>query len=205
MLMDEKKYFIYGKEELEFLKEKDQKLGELIEQTGFIKREIIPDLYEALINSILGQQISSKALETVWGRFRDKFPVITPDYIVKCEPEEIKDCGTSLRKAQYILEITKRITEGELDLSGLKEMSDEAVIKELIKLPGIGAWTAQMLMIFSMQRKNILSQGDLGIQKGICMLYHHRKLTPALYEKYKKRFSPYATIASFYLWELAGR
>lgn len=200
--MQDKQYFEYGDEELNYLKEKDALLAELIEQKGFIKREVIPNLYEALINSILGQQISSKALETVWNRFLDRFSPLTPEHIAEFTQEELQTCGISFRKAGYICEATRRIVSGELDLESLPAKTDEEVIAELVKLPGIGEWTAQMLLIFSMERKNVLSIGDLGIQRGICNLYHHRKLTPKLYEKYKKRFSPYATIASFYLWEI---
>lgn len=101
-------------------------------------------------------------------------------------------------------EITDRILDGSLNLSAFARMSDEQVTDVLIKLPGIGVWTAEMLLIFSMQRPNVLSYGDLAIQRGMRMVYHHKNITPALFTKYKKRYTPYATVAGFYLWAAAG-
>jgi DNA-3-methyladenine glycosylase II len=83
-------------------------------------------------------------------------------------------------------------------------MSDDELCARLIQLKGIGIWTAEMLMIFSLQRPNILSWNDLAILRGLCRLYHHRKITPKLFAKYKKRYSPYASVASLYLWAIAA-
>lgn len=93
---------------------------------------------------------------------------------------------------------------GELDLAALTEKSDEEVCKTLSSLKGIGIWTAEMLMIFSMQRPNIMSYGDLALHRGLRMLYHHRSIDEKKFKMYHKRFTPYATIASLYLWEIAG-
>ena len=109
-----------------------------------------------------------------------------------------------MRKALHIKEITANIVAGNLDLPHLHTLEDAAVCASLSQIKGLGVWTAEMLMIFSMQRKNILSWGDLAIQRGLRMLYRHRKITPVLFVKYKKRYSPYATVAGIYLWALAG-
>lgn len=200
----EEDYFKYGEKEIQYLKEKDPVLGKAIDEIGLIKRSVIPDLYMALLNAIVGQQISSKAQKTVWERMQKQFAPLTPENIGKIPVEELQTCGISMRKATYIKDLTDTILRGELDLEMLPDMSDEEVCKELVKLKGIGVWTAEMLMTFSMQRMNIMSWDDLAIQRGLRMLYRHRKITRELFAKYKRRYSPYATVASLYLWAIAG-
>ena len=197
-------YFKYGKKEIEFLKSRDPVLGEAIGRIGRIKREITPDLFTALINSIVGQQISSKAQATVWKRIEEKFNPITPEIIHSASPEELQSCGISMRKAEYIKNIAAVVLEGSLNLAELNDLSDDEVCKKLDDLKGIGVWTAEMLMIFSMQRKDILSYDDLAIQRGLRILYRHKAITPKLFEKYRKRYSPYASIASLYLWHISS-
>ena len=97
----------------------------------------------------------------------------------------------------------QKLTEAAV-LKLLKTLSDEDVCKCLCKIKGIGIWTAEMLMIFSMQRPDILSYNDLAIIRGLKTLYRHKEITPAQFNKYKKRYSPYASVASLYLWEIAG-
>lgn len=196
--------FIYGEKEIEFLKKSDPVLAKIIEEVGPIKRTIIPDLFTALVNSIVGQQISSKAMETVWGRFEERFPQITPETINNATLEEIQQCGMSIRKATYIKEAAAKIVSGELDIDELYTLSDEEVIEKLSALHGVGIWTAEMIMIFCMQRPNIMSWGDLAIQRGLRMLYRYRKIDKKLFQKYKRRFTPYASVASLYLWAVAG-
>lgn len=195
--------FIYGEKEIEFLKKADPVLAKIIEEVGPIKRTIIPDLFTALVNSIVGQQISSKAMDTVWGRFEERFPQITPETINNATLEEIQQCGMSIRKATYIKEAAAKIVSGELDIDELYTLSDEEVIEKLSALHGVGIWTAEMIMIFCMQRPNIMSWGDLAIQRGLRMLYRYRKIDKKLFQKYKRRFTPYASVASLYLWAVA--
>lgn len=121
--------FIYGEKEIEFLKKSDPVLAKIIEEVGPIKRTIIPDLFTALVNSIVGQQISSKAMDTVWGRFEERFPQITPETINNATLEEIQQCGMSIRKATYIKEAAAKIVSGELDIDELYTLSDEEVIE----------------------------------------------------------------------------
>jgi len=118
--------------------------------------------------------------------------------------EAIRDCGASGRKAQYILEAARQFAEGRLDPAALASLPDEAVCAQLQTLPGVGRWTAEMLLLFSLQRPDVLSFGDFGIRRGLRMLYRHRELTPALFQRYRRRFSPYGSTASLYLWAVAG-
>lgn len=202
--MRECQYFSYGDTEVEYLKARDPKLAEVIDQVGHVNRQVIPDLFQALVNSIVGQQISTKAQETIWRRIEERFDPITPGRMAAVPAEELQSCGISLRKAGYIRGIADRMMDGTLDLELLQTLPDDQVCKALDALPGIGVWTAEMLMIFSMQRPDILSFGDLGIQRGLRMVYHHRNITPELFQKYRRRYSPYGTTASLYLWAVAG-
>ena len=190
-------------EELEILKKKDKKMARAIERIGTIQREINPDLFESLVNTIVGQQISMKAQDTIWKRFLDHFTVITPEIIYRASLEEIQRLGISMRKATYIHSAAEKVHTGELNIESLWEMSDEDVIRTLVSLDGIGIWTAEMLMIFSMGRKDILSFGDLAIRRGMMNLYGHKEITKERFEHYRKRYSPHGTLASMYLWELS--
>ena len=197
-------YFKYGEKEISYLKAKDKKLAEVIEKVGLIKRAVEPDLFYAVVHSIAGQQISNKALETVWQRLQNACRQITPEAIVKADIQALRSCGLSARKVEYIKDFATQIINGALDLEALQKLPDKEVIEVLSGLKGIGVWTAEMILLFCLQRQDVLSYGDLGIQRGLRMVYHHRKITKVLFEKYRKRYSPYGSVASFYLWAVAG-
>ncbi len=201
--MGETQYFKYGEKEIAYLKAKDSALGKAIDEIGHVYHEVIPDLFMALVNSIIGQQISIKAQETVWLRFQTLFEPVLPAHIASIPAEELQRCGISMRKAVYIKEIADGVVDGSLDLEQLQTMSDSDVCKRLSQIRGIGVWTAEMLMIFSMRRPDVISWGDMAILRGLRMLYRHREITPELFAKYKRRYSPYATVASLYLWKIS--
>ncbi|MBD0402263.1 DNA-3-methyladenine glycosylase [Flammeovirga sp. EKP202] len=198
------KYFQYSEIEIEFLKKKDKKLKAAIERIGMIQRSVNPDLFSSIIKIIIGQQISTRAQETIWERLKDKIGDVTAENIEKLSDESLQSIGISFRKASYIKNFTSKVITNEFDIECLQQQSDESVIEALSSLKGIGEWTAEMLMIFSMQRKDILSYGDLAIIRGIRMLYRHREVSKERFLKYKKRFSPYGSVASLYLWAIAG-
>lgn len=194
--------FRYGQKEVDYLKKKDKKLGKAIDEIGMIQRAVIPDLFTALIRNIIGQQISSKAATTVWNRMQEYFNEITPEIIMKSTVEEIQQCGVSMRKADYIKGVGETVARGELNLSELYDLPDSEVIKRLSSLKGIGVWTAEMLLIFSMQRPDVVSWGDLAIRRGMMTLYNLNALSKEQFEKYRKRYSPYGSVASLYLWAI---
>ena len=196
--------FEYEQNSLEYLKKKDKKLGAAIERIGRVERQVIPDLFTALINSIVGQQISKQAAVTVWNRVQDHFGEITPARVAAPRPEEIQQLGMSLRKATYIKGVAEAAFEGSLDLDKLNSLPDEEVIKRLSSLHGVGVWTAEMMLIFSLQRPNVVSWGDYAIRKGMMNLYGLADLNKGQFDKYRKRYSPYGSVASLYLWEVAG-
>ena len=198
-------FFPYGEEELAYLSSRDVRLKKLIEQVGWIPRQVDDNLFVSLIFSIASQQISGKAAQTICGRLTERFDGPTPQRLAEAPIEDIQAVGMSMRKAHYIQTIAKKVVDHELDLQVLLTMEDEEVIRVLDELPGLGRWTAEMLLIFALKRPNVFSKNDFGIQKGLMKLYHHKSLTPARLERYQKRYAPYASIASFYLWELASR
>lgn len=197
-------FFQYGETEIAYLKQADKQLAEVIDRIGKVERRVIPDLFAALVHSIVGQQISTKAHETIWGRIENALGKVTPEAIDRLSMEELQGFGITFKKAAYIRNATRKVMDGTFDIQALYTMDDNEVCTRLSELDGIGVWSAEMLMLFSMQRPNILSFGDLAIQRGLRMVYHHRKITRELFEKYRRRFSPYNSVASLYLWAVAG-
>ena len=198
-------YFEYGEEEIEYLKRKDKKLGEAIKRIGPIQRELDSDMFAAIVHQIAGQQISNAALETVWGRLSDKLSGrLTASGVLGLTQQELQSCGISFRKAEYIREFSQKIQSGALVLEDFRTMSDEEVTVQLTACRGIGVWTAQMFLIFCLKRPNVVSWGDFGIRRGMRMLYRHRELDRTKFDRYAKRYAPYGTVASLYLWAIAG-
>ncbi|HHV65462.1 MAG TPA: DNA-3-methyladenine glycosylase 2 family protein [Peptococcaceae bacterium] len=196
--------FKYGQKEITYLKKMDKKLGQAIDRIGMIEREVIPDLFTALIHSIVSQQISAKAAVTVWNRLQERFGVISPETLTSASLTEIQQCGLSLRKASYIIGICNAVIQGELNLAEMSQLQDEEIIKRLSALKGVGKWTAEMLLIFSLERPDVVSWSDLGIRRGMMKLYGLKSLSPEQFSRYRKRYSPYGSVASLYLWAIAA-
>ena len=196
--------FQYGSAEMNYLKTVDSQMGAVIDRLGKLEREVMPDVFEALVNSIAAQQISSKALETVWWHIRTKFRPLTPENVLAQPEALLHKCGLSKRKGGYIRGAAEQIVSGALDLDGLRTLPDGEVVKRLTKLPGVGPWTAEMLLIFSLQRPDVLSYDDFGIRRGLRMLYGLPALTRADFQIYRERFTPCGTVAGLYLWAVAG-
>ena len=197
-------YFEYGEQEIKYLKRKDKKLGEIIDKIGFITRETEPDLFSSVIHHIVGQQISTKAQQSIWKKMNNKLGIITPDTITNLEREELQKFGITFKKADYILDFAQKVKCNAFDLEAIKLMSNEKAIIELSGLKGIGIWTAEMILLFCLQRVDIFSYGDLAILRGIRMVYHHKSIDKKRFEKYRKRFSPYGSIASLYFRAVAN-
>ncbi|MDR3166708.1 MAG: DNA-3-methyladenine glycosylase 2 family protein [Treponema sp.] len=197
-------FFQYGKRETDYLKSRDKTLGNAIDKIGHIKRAIDTDFFSSVVHHIIGQQISAAAQRTIWERMNNELGTITEDIICNLRVEKIQNFGMTFRKAEYIKDFSLKVKCGELHIDGLKNKSDNEVIKELSKLKGIGQWTAEMIMIFCLQRSDILSYNDLAIHRGLRMLYHHRDINKKMFEKYRRRYSPYGTVASLYLWSISA-
>ncbi len=197
-------YFQYGDIETEYLKRKDKKLAQVIDRIGHIDRPVDTDLFSSVIHHIIGQQISTKAQETLWKRMKEGLGVITAQSLLEAGRDKIQSFGTTYKKADYILDFSEKVQKGEFDIAALEHMSDKEAIEALSGLKGIGVWTAEMILLFCLQRPDILSCGDLAILRGMRMVYHHRELDRKKFEKYRRRLSPYCSVASLYFWAVAG-
>lgn len=194
----------YGEKETEYLKSRDKRLGEAIDRIGHVNRAVDADLFAAVVHQIMAQQISTAAQETLWKRLTGRVGIVNADSILSLGRDELQAVGMSYRKVEYIRDFAEKVKSGEFEIEALWQMSDEDVVQALSSLKGIGVWTAEMLMIFCMQRPDVVSFGDLAILRGMRMLYRHRNIDRAKFEKYRRRYSPYGTAASLYLWAIAG-
>jgi DNA-3-methyladenine glycosylase II len=213
--MAEPGYLKYGEREVRHLSTVCPELGKVIDRLGFLQRPIEPDLFTALASSIVSQQITGKVAQTIWGRLvmaaeakmsgsnlNNSVGAISPETFSLLTIDELRACGLSNRKAEYISGIASAVVDGSLDFDRLRILSDTDFTNELVKLRGVGEWTAEMMLIFSLERPDVLSWGDFAIKKGITKLFGLETLTREKFEEIRSNFSPYNTVASLYLWEL---
>lgn len=197
-------YFAYGERETEYLKSRDRKLAEVIDAIGHIDRPVDTDLFSSVVHHIIGQQISTKAQQTIWRRMNDTYGEVTPEVIGRADINELQSLGMTFRKAEYIRDFSAKILSGEFDLDAVARLPDDEAVAALVSLKGIGVWTAEMILLFCLQRPNVFSYGDLAILRGMRMVYHHRSIDRALFEKYRRRLTPCCSVASLYFWAVAG-
>ena len=197
-------YFAYGERELSYLRQKDKRLGSVMDRIGHIDRAVDPDLFSSVVHHIIGQQISTKAQATIWQRIHDTLDSINAETILKAGVPALQALGMTFRKAEYITDFAEKIHTGAFRLDEVARMNDEDAIRALSSLKGIGVWTAEMILLFCMQRPDIFSYDDLAIRRGLRMVYHHREIDRERFERYRRRFSPYGSVASLYLWAVAG-
>lgn len=160
-------YFLYGKTEVEYLKGKDKILGAVIDEIGHVDRETDTDLFSSVVHHIIGQQISTKAQATIWQRMKNSFGDVNAAAIAEADISELQSFGMTFRKAEYIQDFAKKVQGKEFDLQRIAFMPDAEAIKELASLKGIGVWTAEMILLFCLQRPDIFSFDDLAIQRGL--------------------------------------
>lgn len=135
---------------------------------------------------------------------RDALGTVDAPAVLAAGPERLQAFGISFRKAAYILEFAEQVETGRFDLADVANRTDAEAIRMLSGLKGIGVWTAEMILLFCMQRPDVFSYDDLATSADCSMVYHHRKIDRKLFEKYRRRFSPYCSVASLYLWAVAG-
>ena len=193
-------YFNYGETETAYLSRADSRMQAVIDRVGHINRPVDTDLFSSVIHHIIGQQISTKAQATIW----ERLGTVDPDHILEAGIPELQTLGMTFRKAEYITDFAERVHSGTFDPEAIRYSSDAEAIAALSALKGIGIWTAEMILLFCMQRPDIFSYDDLAIQRGLRMVYRHRRIDRKLFEKYRRRFSPYCSVASLYLWAVAG-
>lgn len=191
-----------------YLIKADKKLAKLIEGDGPIdpatdRRGSRRDAYEALARAIVGQQLSTKAAASIWGKvlalFGGKTP--TPEQLLAVPPQELRDAGLSWSKVAYVRDLAERVRDGELNLKRLPELADEDVIAALTEIKGVGRWTAEMFLIFHLGRPDVLSTGDLGIRRAVQITYGLDELPgPEEMERIAEPWRPHRTLACLYLW-----
>ena len=197
-------YFAYGEEETDYLKKKDKRMAEVIDRIGHVERKVDTDLFSAVVHHIVGQQISTKAQETIWQRMLSALGEVNAETVLAAGVSKLQSLGMTFRKAEYITDFAEKVHTGAFDLDAVAHMGDADAIRALSSLKGIGVWTAEMILLFCMQRPDVFSYDDLAIQRGLRMLYHHRSIDRKRFEIYRRRFSPYGSVASLYLWAVAG-
>lgn len=197
------KYFDYGHEEIEYLIHADETLGAAVTRLGKVEREVIPDLFAALIYAIVGQLISAKAAKTIWERMQEQLGEIAAGNLARKSVEAIQKCGMTTKKAACIKNIAETIEQGVLQLDELHDLSDADVIARLMTIKGVGRWTAEMLLLNSMERRDIVSWGDIAIRRGMMKLYNLQTITKEQFDAYRQRYSPFGSVASIYLWEIS--
>ena len=197
-------FFVYGETEVSYLRQKDPRLGAVMDRIGHIDRAVDTDLFSSVVHHIVGQQISTKAQATIWQRMQDALGAVNAETILAAGVPRLQGLGMTFRKAEYITDFAEKVHTGAFDLDAVAHMRDEDAIRELSSLKGIGVWTAEMILLFCLQRPDIFSYDDLAIQRGLRMVYHHRKIDRRLFEKCRRRFSPYCSVASLYFWAVAG-
>lgn len=175
---------------------------EIAEKTGHPEADCIDNPFHALTQSIVHQQLAVRAAAAVFGRFEALLETVTPKNLSRVDDDALRACGLSGRKIEYLRGITDAALAGTVDFSRLSEKSDEEVITELSSLRGVGTWTAEMLLIFSLGRRDVLSFKDLGIRNGILQMNGWKTLSERRFEAFRKRCSPYGTLASLYLWRI---
>jgi len=191
----------------------DPTMAALIERVGKIDLETRlkrraeerpPDACGALLRAIVGQQLSTKAARTIYLRVVDLFggTTPTPEQLLAASEEDLRACGLSGRKTEYVRDLAAHVLSGELELDRLEELGDEEVIEEIVAVRGLGRWTAEMFLIFHLERPDVLSGGDLGIRKAIQVEYGLGEMPPpAKVIEVGEAWRPYRSLASLYLWE----
>jgi DNA-3-methyladenine glycosylase II len=187
---------------IDHLKKSDPILATVIEQVGAFAMTYREPVFDTLVRSIVYQQLSGKAAFTILSRLIAACDgTLTPDKILKLRIARMRACGLSNQKTAYIRDLARVTRAGKLDFSILSALPDEEVIARLTQVKGVGVWTAQMFLMFALKRENVLPAGDLGVQNAIKRAYKKRKkVTPKHVEKIGKRWHPYCSVASWYLW-----
>jgi DNA-3-methyladenine glycosylase II len=191
----------------------DPTMAALVERVGKIdiatrlkrrSEERPDDAYGALLRAIVGQQLSTKAARTIFGRVLELFggSAPSPEQLLEADEAGLRAAGLSGRKVEYVRDLASHVIEGELELERLDQLEDEQVIEEIVAVRGLGVWTAEMFLLFHLERPDVLSGGDLGIRKAIQIEYGLEEMpAPARVLEIGEPWRPQRSLASLYLWE----
>ncbi len=189
-----------------YLREIDPIMAKAIDRVGPCTLIPNPQLFETLVDAIISQQISVKAADAIMVRLRSALHAeaegtISPNALLSLEEDTLRAVGLSPQKMRYIRDLTEKVVNGELDLERLSELEDEEIISELVKVKGIGRWTAEMMLIFSLGRPDVLPVDDLGFLEGVRVAYSlETRPTPKEMRERGELWHPYRTFATWYMW-----
>jgi len=187
------------------LKTSDPVLAGIIERIGPLRMTYRQPAFEAMVRSIVFQQLNGKAAATIYQRLVDAAcGAVTPESILALSEQRLRACGLSRQKLSYVRDLAARTASGEIDFARLPELSDEEVIEHLTRVKGIGVWSAQMFLIFALRRPNVMPTADYGVRAAIQRAYRKRKLpNPKDILKIARAWHPYCSAACWYLWRFA--
>ena len=190
-------------EKVKYLISTDENLGKLIRYINKTELILEEDGFKCIVKYIIGQQISDKARETIWQRVCSALKnEVTPEKIIEINDNELRKIGLSECKVNYIKILASAVISEEINFYDFKKLTNEEIIKKLTALKGIGQWTAESYLIFSLGRENVFSKGDGTIRRTIQWMYDLEKLpSPEILIKYFSSWTQYATIVSSYLWK----
>ena len=183
------------------LARKDRVMKKLIPQFGDAILESRGDAFMTLARSIVGQQISVKAAQTVWDRFAALSRKLSPAGVLKLKVDDMRAAGLSARKVEYLVDLALHFDSGALHVKGWADMDDEAIIAELVAIRGIGRWTAEMFLMFHLMRPNVLPLDDIGLINGISRNYFSGEpVSRSDVREVAQAWAPYCTVATWYIW-----
>jgi len=185
---------------IDHLSSKDKILGAYISKVGPLSRDTLEDPYQSTIDCIIAQQVSGKAAQSMGDKVFTRFPEGDPKAIVEASEDEMRALGLSRSKVSYIKNVAQTKQEKTINWDKLNQLSTQQVFDTLLPIKGVGLWTVEMVLIFSLKRMDVMSYDDLGIRRGIMRLYHVEKVSKEFFAELRDRFEPYQTYASFYLW-----
>jgi len=195
----------YNEQALSHLKKVDPLLGYYIDKYGFITINRNPNVFETIVSSIIAQQLSMKAAQTIESRFVHLLGAFEPLAILSQSEDELRACGLSRPKIRYIRELSQKVWSHEMNLDDLDTLSDAQLIERLVSLNGIGRWTAEMLAMFSLGRLDIFAYDDLALKKAVMKVQGYKTFSKLRYERLRKKYSPYGTVASIYYYAVNDR
>jgi len=191
----------YWQEACKHLMKKDRVMKRLIPQFGQTCLQSRGDAFATLARSVVGQQISVKAAQTVWDRFAKLPAQICPTQVLKLKIDDMRAAGLSARKVEYLVDLALHFDNGAVHADAWSSMDDEAVIDELVAIRGIGRWTAEMFLIFHLMRPNVLPLDDVGLINGIRKSYYSGEpVSRSDVRELALAWAPYRTVATWYIW-----
>ena len=183
------------------LTKSDRVMKRLIPQFGEARLESRGDAFVTMARSIVGQQISVKAAQTVWDRFAKLSRRLTPGQVLKLKVDDMREAGLSARKVEYLVDLALHFEQAQVSVKAWTHMSDEDIIAELVAIRGIGRWTAEMFLIFHLMRPNVLPLDDVGLINGISRNYFSGEaVSRSEVREVAQAWAPYCSVATWYIW-----